>query len=72
MSKDQKNLKRPNTALEDQFEFAPVQKWRNGNNQKVLGSKIVVNKASNIVGNVNTLHGIYHSKRRSLELWSQL
>lgn len=54
MSKDQKNLKRPNTALEDQFEFGPVPKWRNGTNQKVLGSEIVVNEASNIVGPVNT------------------
>ena len=55
MSKEQKNLKRPSTALEEQFEFGPVAKWRNGTNQKVLGSEIVVNEASNIVGNVNTV-----------------
>ncbi len=44
MSKDQKSLKQSSTALED--------KWRNGTNQKVLGSKIVVNEASKIASEI--------------------
>ena len=51
MSKDQKNLKRPYSALEEQFEFPPFPKWRNGSSQKVIGSDLVTTEASNIVGN---------------------
>jgi len=50
MSKDQKAVKRPHSALEEQFEFPPVPKWRNGSSQKVIGSELVATEASNIVG----------------------
>ena len=51
MSKDQKNMKRIHSALEDQFEFPSVPKWRTGSSQKVIGSELVTTEASNIVGN---------------------
>jgi hypothetical protein len=63
MSKDQKNLKRPNTALEDQFEFPNFPKWKNGTIQKVLGSDIVVNEPSNIVGEVRSPNCVEFSIR---------
>jgi hypothetical protein len=50
MSKDQKGLKRTHSALEEQFDFPPVPKWRNGSSQKVIGSELVTTEASNIVG----------------------